>query len=93
MVDDFSHSIVFIHGLTGDRDKTWTAEDASEPWPKTLLPSKFPTARILTFGYDAYVVDWRDVVSQNRIGNHAGNLLTALSSHRENDGTVGTQPH
>lgn len=48
-----------------------------------------PTARILTFGYDAYVADWRGVVSQNLIANHAGNLLASLSLYRDNDGTVG----
>ncbi|KAI0456108.1 hypothetical protein F5B21DRAFT_502584 [Xylaria acuta] len=75
--------IVFIHGLTGDRERTWTAENASEPWPKTLLASKLPTARILTFGYDAYVTDWKSVVSQNRIANHSLNLLTSLAHYRE----------
>ncbi|RKK57123.1 hypothetical protein BFJ69_g17567 [Fusarium oxysporum] len=80
--------IVFVHGLTGDRDKTWTARDGSEPWPKTLLPSKLPTARTLTFGYDAYVADWRGVVSQNRIANHAWKLLTSLASYREDDDTA-----
>jgi hypothetical protein len=48
-----------------------------------------PTARVLTFGYDAYVADWRGVVSQSLIANHAWNLLTSLSSYRENDATVG----
>ncbi|KAH8891923.1 hypothetical protein GQ53DRAFT_746397 [Thozetella sp. PMI_491] len=85
--EDAAVDIVFIHGLTGDRDKTWTAEDAFEPWPKTILPSKLPTARILTFGYDASVADWRGVVSQNRIANHAWNLLTSLATHREDDDT------
>ncbi|KAJ4288699.1 hypothetical protein N0V88_007230 [Collariella sp. IMI 366227] len=80
--------IVFVHGLTGDREKTWTASDASEPWPKALLPSELPTARILTFGYDAYVTDWRGMVSYNRIANHAWNLLTSLVSYRERDDTV-----
>ncbi|KAH6640317.1 hypothetical protein F5144DRAFT_599020 [Chaetomium tenue] len=28
--------IVFVHGRTGDREKTWTASDASEPWPKNI---------------------------------------------------------
>ncbi|KAK4232874.1 hypothetical protein C8A03DRAFT_39473, partial [Achaetomium macrosporum] len=51
--------IVFVHGLTGDREKRWIASDTSEPWPKVLLPSQLPTARILTFKYDAYVTDWR----------------------------------
>lgn len=86
-------SIVFIHGLTGDREKTWTATHASEPWPKTLLPSKLPTARILTYGYDAFVADWKGVVSHSRIANHAYNLLTYLASYREEDDTVGSSSH
>jgi hypothetical protein len=84
-------SIVFVHGLTGDRDKTWTARGASEPWPQALLPSELPTARVLTFGYDAYVADWRGVVSQSRVGDHAWNLLTSLASYRDKDDTVGAQ--
>ncbi|OQE13599.1 hypothetical protein PENFLA_c045G00723 [Penicillium flavigenum] len=85
--DDGNIDIIFIHGLTGDRDATWTARVATDPWPKALLPHIIPTARILTFGYDANVADWKGVVSQNRIANHATNLLTALSTYRENDGT------
>jgi hypothetical protein len=81
-------SIVFIHGLTGDREKTWTSRDASEPWPKALLPTKIPNARILTFGYDAYAVNRQGVVSKSRIGEHAGNLLTSLALLREEDDTV-----
>jgi hypothetical protein len=84
-------SLIFVHGLTGDREKTWTVKDATEPWPKTLLPSKVPNARILTFGYDAYVSDWRGMVSKNRIGNHAMNLLSGVASYREEDDTV--RPH
>lgn len=80
---------MFVHGLTGDREKTWTHPDTSEPWPKTLLPSKLPNARILTFGYDASVADWRGMVSQSRIADHAWNLLTSLASYREEDDTVG----
>ncbi|KAJ5657702.1 uncharacterized protein N7484_001351 [Penicillium longicatenatum] len=85
--DDATVDIIFIHGLTGDRDALWTARDATDPWPQTLLPSVLPTARILTFGYDAFVADWKGVVSQNRIANHAWNLLTSLSSYR-GDGTA-----
>ncbi|GAB1314018.1 Tetratricopeptide-like helical (Fragment) [Madurella fahalii] len=79
--------IVFVHGLTGHREKTWTAKHALLPWPQALLPSKIPSARILTFGYDARVAGWQGVVSESRIGNHAWNLLTALSTYREEDGT------
>ncbi|KAK3377154.1 hypothetical protein B0T24DRAFT_511186, partial [Lasiosphaeria ovina] len=78
-------SIVFIHGLTGDRERTWRAEEASSPWPQILLPSIIPNARILTFGYDAYVADWRRVVSESRISNYAWKLLTELSKFRQND--------
>jgi protein SERAC1 len=81
-------SIIFVHGLTGDREKTWTAKSASAPWPRTLLPSKVPNARVLTFGYDAYVADWQGMVSKNRIGNHSMNLLTAVATYREDDDTV-----
>ncbi|MCJ1265170.1 hypothetical protein MMC22_005045 [Lobaria immixta] len=79
--------IVFVHGLTGGMETTWTAKNAVFSWPQTLLPTKLPHARILTFGYDADVVDLRAMVSKDRIGNHAENLLTALATHRENDDT------
>ncbi|KAF1963909.1 hypothetical protein BU23DRAFT_494935, partial [Bimuria novae-zelandiae CBS 107.79] len=47
--------IVFIHGLGGDRNRTWTWEgdDRRHFWPKELLPQACPTARILSFGYNA----------------------------------------
>lgn len=61
---------------------------ANGPWPETLLPSKVSNARILTFGYDAYVSDWKGMVSKNRIGNHAMNLLAAVATYREDDDTV-----
>jgi protein SERAC1 len=61
---------------------------ASAPWPATLLPSKVANARVLTFGYDAHVADWRGMVSKNRIGNHSMNLLAAIATHREDDDTV-----
>lgn len=81
-------SIVFVHGLTGDREKTWTAAGAVDPWPKGLLPKEIPHSRILTFGYDAYVSDWRGMVSKNRVGDHSKNLLAALATYREKDDTV-----
>lgn len=83
-----SFSVIFIHGLTGGMESTWTAKNAVSPWPQTLLPTKLPHARILTFGYDADVVNWRAMVSTNRIGNHAENLLTTVATHREEDNTV-----
>ena len=78
-----------MHGLTGDREKTWTAKEAESPWPQALLPGKIPDARILTYGYDAYPANWRSMVSKNRIGDHAMNLLTSVNTYREEDDTVG----
>ncbi|RAH53713.1 hypothetical protein BO85DRAFT_491837 [Aspergillus piperis CBS 112811] len=74
--------ICFIHGLSGDRTTTWTAQNQSDPWPKTLLPSELTTARILTYGYDAYVVR-RSVAGSNRLVDHAINLLNDLTMDRD----------
>jgi len=73
--------ICFVHGLTGDRDSTWTADGQSTPWPKTLLPPKLRQARILTYGYDAYIVR-KSVASSNRLIDHAMNLLNDLTTNR-----------
>ena len=73
--------ICFVHGLTGNRDSTWTAHGQSIPWPKTLLPPKLRKARILTYGYDAYIVR-KSVASSNRLIDHATNLLNDLTTDR-----------
>lgn len=73
--------ICFVHGLTGNRDTTWTANGQAQPWPQTLLAPQLTTARILTYGYDAYVVK-RSVASSNRLIDHASNLLNDLTTDR-----------
>ncbi|KAB5581219.1 heterokaryon incompatibility protein-domain-containing protein [Coniochaeta sp. 2T2.1] len=78
---DATVDICFVHGLTGNRDSTWTAHGQREPWPKTLLPPKLPRARLLTYGYDAYVVR-KSAASANRLIDHAANLLTDLTNDR-----------
>ena len=79
---DATIDICFVHGLTGDRETTWTAEGQSAPWPKTLLPPRLKKARILTYGYDAYVVR-TSVASANRLNDHARNLLVKLTTDRD----------
>lgn len=75
--------ICFIHGLTGDRNRTWTAHGQPEPWPKKLLPPKLPNARILTYGYDAYVMArGGSGASSNRLSDHAHNLINDLAGDR-----------
>jgi len=74
---DATLDVCFVHGLTGNRETTWTAKGSSIPWPKTLLPACLDTARILTYGYDAYIVR-KNVASVNRLLDHATNLLNDL---------------
>ncbi|KAJ5159344.1 alpha/beta-hydrolase [Penicillium coprophilum] len=78
---DATFDICFIHGLTGDRRATWTADRQSAPWPQVLLPSHISGARILTYGYDAYAVR-KSVASSNRVIDHATNLLHDLAADR-----------
>jgi len=51
MVDLDDSSIIAIHGLDGDREKSWTSGNVL--WLRDLLPSEIPNARILTYGYNA----------------------------------------
>ena len=81
-------SLVFVHGLTGGQLSTWTARSASDPWLQTILPSHVPRARILAFGYDAFVTSLTSIVSTNRVENHAKNLLSTLANYRDDDDTV-----
>ncbi|KAF8854611.1 hypothetical protein BDZ45DRAFT_596807 [Acephala macrosclerotiorum] len=78
-------SIVFVHGVTGHREHTWSTGKDTRPWPEALLPQKTPDARLLSFGYDATVVGLRSSISSNRLGDHAKNLLATLATHRDND--------
>ncbi|KAK3353670.1 hypothetical protein B0T25DRAFT_219397 [Lasiosphaeria hispida] len=73
--------ICFIHSLTGNRETTWTADGRDTPWPTTLLPPKLSSARILTYGYDAYVVQ-KSAASTSRLIDHAANFLNDLTGDR-----------
>lgn len=79
--------ICFVHGLTGNRESTWTAVGQSTPWPKAFLPSMLDRARILTYGYDAYIVG-KSVASGNGLLDHAVNLLNDLTTYRKRHDTA-----
>ncbi|VZH88751.1 unnamed protein product, partial [Fusarium fujikuroi] len=85
--EDAGLDICFIHGLSGNRDKTWTAPGQPNPWPAELLPTRLAKARLLTYGYDAYVLK-RSVSSTNRLIDYANNLLHDLAAERASSGTV-----
>lgn len=78
---DTTINICFIHGLTGNRDSTWTALEQSTPWPTLLLPPKLPSTRLLTWGYNAYIMQ-ASVASKNRLTDYATNLLIDLINDR-----------
>ena len=78
---DATVDICFVHGLTGNRDSTWTTHGQSTPWPKTLLPPEFDRARILTYGYNAYILR-KSVAGSNRLIDHAANFLNDLTTDR-----------
>lgn len=75
--------ICFVHGLTGNRNTTWTARKQEEPWPKKLLPQALPNlkARILTYGYDAYPIAL-GARSLNKLTGHANHFLQRLTANR-----------
>ena len=82
--------IVFVHGLTGDRERTWTHPDAKGiPWPMEFLPSHLPDARILTYGYDAYVLRKHCPATKNRVSEHARDFLNAIFAYRQGSSTLG----
>lgn len=87
---DAAVDICFIHGLTGNRDSTWTAHGQAHPWPQTLLPQRIPQSRILTYGYDAYITLRPGTsVSSNGLFDHASNFLNDLTTNRAVCGASG----
>lgn len=84
--------ICFVHGLAGHGNKTWTASGQTSPWPKQLLPTEITNARILTYGYDAYVFPKSGTkASANQMVDHASNLLIDLTNARL-DGDTSSRP-
>ncbi len=77
--------IVFVHGLTGNAYNTWLDKETGVHWPSELLGPDIPESRILSFGYDADVVNiWtRGPASSSRLSNHAENLVGKLVRKRE----------
>lgn len=74
-------SIVFVHGLTGNRQNTWTHDDGVF-WPQDLLPKDLPTTRIMTFGYDADIVCMIKTAGSNTLRDHGKSLANDLAMRR-----------
>ncbi|KAJ5663921.1 hypothetical protein N7507_004652 [Penicillium longicatenatum] len=80
--DFASVDIVFVHGLTGNRESTWTDKQSKIFWPKQLLPRDLPNARIWTFGYDADIIGALKTASSNTLRDHGKSLMHDLSLAR-----------
>ncbi|KAF8510299.1 hypothetical protein BU17DRAFT_98255 [Hysterangium stoloniferum] len=78
--------IVAIHGLDGHREASWTA-DNGKLWLRDLLPRDVPSARILTYGYDAYTESTATSSTQT-LDDHAENFLARLAALRATSDTT-----
>jgi len=72
--------VVFVHGLHGDKIKTWSKDRIC--WPRDLLKEDLPNARILSWGYDARAMGFLDAAGQQSVAAHAMQLLADLSRRR-----------
>lgn len=74
-----------MHGLTGDRESTWTHSNGS--FTPELMRTQFPTARIITYGYDANIIGlWKNASGEGLRG-HGKALAYAISNSRPNETT------
>ena len=80
-------SIVFVHGLRGSREGTWTKDGVL--WPATLLAKDIEGSRIYLFGYDSGIIH-RDQasVSRTELENDAEDLCAQLAAQRSKTDTV-----
>lgn len=90
-----SLDIIFVHGLGGHSQKTWTKNhDPSLFWPEIWLPYEpdVGKARILTFGYDA---NWRGGAGISNITDFAKELLYEMRFSKDafgEDIAIGANP-
>ena len=86
---DASVDIVFVHGLMGNAYNTWLYIDKGVKvhWPSELLKQDLPDARIMSFGYDADIVNLWNPKSHSPLTGHAVNMVGALVRKRERTNT------
>ena len=85
---------MFVHGLTGKGEATWSQKGA-DPWPKALLPASLKKAQInaniYAFAYDADIVNFGSTAGQNRITEHARNVIGQINKKQVLD-SLGNVP-
>ncbi|KAL2015463.1 hypothetical protein VTK56DRAFT_5388 [Thermocarpiscus australiensis] len=84
--------IVFVHGLGGTSLRTWCRDrDLDKLWPKLWLPDELPTARVLTFGYNAHFSSKKEQASST-IGDFATDLLFRMKYSENTPERLGQVP-
>lgn len=81
-------NIIFVHGLGGHREKTWTYAESNAFWPSWLHNVEWlENTRVMAFGYDADYKFWkpRTVLSIRDFGDQ---LLADLLIHYSKYGYV-----
>ena len=71
-----------VHGLNGDQVNTWTNPKTEAFWLRDYLPLDIPSARVMTFGYNADAAFGNTTAD---ISDHAQDLLSSLFDRREKD--------
>ncbi|KAI9667662.1 MAG: hypothetical protein M1821_000479 [Bathelium mastoideum] len=74
--------IIFVHGLTGSAYTTWLHKGSGVHGPKDLFPQDLENARIMTFGYDADIVNFWNHAAQDELPGYANDLLGGLAGAR-----------
>ena len=65
-----------VHGLNGDKYRTWTCKKSEKLWLQDFLPTDLPRARIMTFGYNAAAV------FQNSVAEYENYILRCSAEKR-----------
>ena len=79
-------SLVAIHGLAGDPFATWTHVQGQPMWLRDLLPQVMPKVRIMTYGYNASILNY---TAKQDVRSIAAKLLAELADLRSEE-TVST---
>lgn len=79
-------SLVAVHGLGADPDRTWTTNGVNWLKDPEMLPSAVPNARIMRFGYESAWLGRHAI--QQRLPLIAERLLHSLRALRVVRGTA-----
>ncbi len=79
----YFHSIVAVHGLQGDFERTW--EKNGEVWLRDFLGDKIPNVQVLSFGYNSLITHsgWT-----HQLEDFARQLLQAVKNYRNDSDRV-----